>query len=230
MAGGDLPDNSLLLEHMLRAGLVAQLDTSSLITGQLRVELDLRPGVTTASTQTVLGLPEIPTVASLFEFIKARSSSFRCANWRIPRNVPSTASAAFRISLTTGSDHSMDSVQKTSDGAHDTLRVTTDAVRQINEASTNTLGDFDRLAVEGQQQLTDRGADLSRVLTDADRTVHEVKTLSASLNDMLAPRSHTRGNFDAAFRDLAATSNSLRDFSREIDRDPSLLLSRGVRL
>jgi paraquat-inducible protein B len=109
------------------------------------------------------------------------------------------------------------------------VQTATGAIQNIEAESTRTLGDFDKLAIEGQQQLIGRGAELSQVLLDTDRTVHEVNTLSTSLNDMLSPRSQTRGNFEAAVRDLAATAGSLREFSREIDRDPSLFLSRGIR-
>lgn len=108
-------------------------------------------------------------------------------------------------------------------------RYTSAAIQKIEAQSTQTLGDFDRLANEGHRQLTDRGTELRRVLTDTDHAVHEVNTLSASLNDMLSPRSQTRGDFEAALRDLAAPPSSLRDFSREIDRDPSLILTHGSR-
>jgi paraquat-inducible protein B len=229
MAGGNLADNPDLLERLLRAGLVAQLTTSSLITGQLRVELDLRPGAETTTIQTVLGLPRIPTVASPFESIKSQIEQLQVRQLvdTAQRTLESIQRLADRLDDRIGP--LMDSVQKTSDGAQETLRVTTGAIQHIDTESAQTLGDFDRLAVEGQRQLTDRGAELSRVLTDADRTVHQVTTLSTSLNDMLSPRSQTRGDFDAAVRDLAATSSSLRDFSREIDRDPSLLLTRGIK-
>jgi paraquat-inducible protein B len=229
MAGGSLPDDPTLLERLLRAGLVAQLDTSSLVTGQLRVELDLRPNLGTASTQTILGLPEIPTVVSPFESIKSQIEQLQVRQLvdTAQRTLESVQRLSDRLDDRIGP--LMDSVQKTSDGARDTLRTTTDAVRQVETASTQTLDGFARLAIEGKRQLTDRGAELSRVLADADRTVHEVNTLSTSLNDMLSPRSQTRGNFDAAVRDLAATASSLRDFSREIDRDPSLILTRGIK-
>lgn len=229
MAGGSLPDDPLGLERLLRAGLVAQLNTSSLITGQLQVELDLRPELGSASATTDLGLPDIPAVASPFESIKTQIEQLQV------RQLVDTAQRTLE-SIRRASDQLgdrlgplMESVQKTSDGARDTLQVANGAVRKIETESAETLGDFSTLAIEGQRQLTDRGAELSRVLADTDRTVHEISALSASLNDIVSPRSQTRGNFDAAVRDLAATASSLRDFSREIDRDPSLILTRGIR-
>lgn len=228
-AGGSFPDDGPGLEHLLQAGLVAQLDTSSLITGQLAVELDLRPDLKTVATSTATGVPEIPAIASPFESIKSQIEQLQL------RQLFDTAQHTLE-SIRHASDQLGDkigplmaSVQKTSDGARDTLQVATEAVRQVQAVSSHTLGDFDKMAVEGQRQLTDRGAELSHVLTDADRTVREVSALSGSLNDLVSARSQSRADFDATLRDLAAAAGSLRDFSREIDRDPSLILTRGIR-
>jgi paraquat-inducible protein B len=228
-AGDTIPGDHAGLERLLRAGLVAQLDSSSLITGQLQVELDLRPDLKTVSAWNDHGLPEIPAIASPFESIKTQIEQLQL------RQLVDTAQRALesiqRVSDQLGDKIGplMDSVQSTSDAARDTVHIASGAIRDIDAESTRTMGDFDKLAIEGQRQLTDRGAELSQVLVDTGHTVHEVKTLSASLNDMVSPRSQTRGNFDATIRDLAATASSLRDFSAEIDRDPSLILTRGIR-
>ncbi len=229
MAGGAHADERPGLERLLRAGLVAQLNTSSLITGQAEVELDLRPHLRTVLTTTASGLPEIPAVASPFQSIKTQIEQLQLR--QLVDTAQRTLESIQRVSDQLGDRLGplMDSVQKTSDGARDTLRITTAAVRNIATESTRTLGDFDALAIEGKRQLSDRGGELSRVLVDADRTVHELNTVSASLNEMLSPQSQTRDDFDATLRDLAATAGSLRDFSSEIDRDPSLILTRGIR-
>jgi paraquat-inducible protein B len=227
-AGDTIPGDHADLERLLRAGLVAQLDSSSLITGQLRIELDLRPDLKTVSTWTDRGLPEIPAIASPFESIKTQIEQLQLR--QLVDTAQRTLESIQRVSDQLGDRIGplMESVQSTSDAARETVRIASGAIRNIEAESTRTMGDFDKLAIEGQQQLSGRGAELSHVLVDADHTVHEVSTLSASLNDLLSPRSLTRGNFDAAVRDLAATAGSLRDFSREIDRDPSLLLTRGI--
>ena len=217
------------MERLLRAGLVAQLNTSSLITGQLQVELDLRPDITTTIVRTADGVPEIPAVASPFESIKTQIEQLQVR--RLVDTAQATLESIRRVSDQLGDRIGplIDGIQKTSDAAGDTVRIAAGAIQNLESQSNRTLGDFDRLAIEGQRELTDRGAELSGVLTETNRAVHEVHTLSASLNDMVSPRSQTRGDFDAAVRDLAATASSLRDFSREIDRDPSLILTRGVR-
>ncbi len=229
MADGTLPDDQFTLPRMLRAGLVAELDTSSIITGQLQVDLDLRPDLGMVPTKSDLSIPEIPAVVSPFESIKTQIEQLQVGQLvtTAQRTLESIQRVSDRLDGRLGP--LMDSVQKTSDGARDTLQITTAAIQKILSQSSQTLGDFDQLAIEGKRQLNDRGTDLGRVLADTDRTVNEVNTLSSSLNEMLSPRSQMRGNFDAALRDLAATASSLREFSHEIDRDPTLLLTHGNR-
>jgi paraquat-inducible protein B len=227
--GDNNPDDPTGLDRLVRAGLVAQLDTSSLITGQLEVELDLRPEINTAVTRTASGIPEIPAVASPFASIKTQIEQLQVR--QLVDNTQRTLESIRRVSDLLGEKIGplMDSVQKASDEANGTLRVAAGAIETISSEANRTLRDFDGLALVGQRQLTGRGAELSRVLVDAGHTVRELNTLSVSLNDMVSPRSQTRGDFDAAVRDLSATASSLRDFSREIDRDPSLLLTKGIR-
>jgi paraquat-inducible protein B len=229
MADGTLPGDQLSLQRLLRAGLVAQLNSSSLITGQLQVELDLRPDLGTVSTKSDLGMPEIPAVASPFDSIKTQIEQLQVRH--LVNTAQRTLESIQRLSDQLGGRIGplVDSVQKTSEEARNTLQITTAAIQKIDTQSSQTLGDFDRLAIEGQRQLADRGTEVSRVLADTDHTMHEVDTLSVSLNEMLSPRSQTRGNFDAVLRDLAAAASSLRDFSHEIDRDPALILTHGAR-
>jgi paraquat-inducible protein B len=50
------------------------------------------------------------------------------------------------------------------------------------------------------------------------------------LNDIAAPRSPMRGDLAAAIRDLSDSASSLRNFSHELERNPSsLLLGRSSR-
>ena len=175
MAGDALPGDHADLERLLRAGLVAQLDSSSLITGRLQVELDLRPDLKTVSTWTDRGLPEIPAIASPFELIKTQIEQLQLR--QLVDTAQRTLESIQRVSDQLGNRVGplVDSVQSTSDAARDTVHIASDAIRSLEAESTRTMGDFDKLAIEGQQQLSGRGAELSHVLADGDHTVHEVK-------------------------------------------------------
>jgi paraquat-inducible protein B len=225
MVNGMLPAGELGVERMLKAGLIAQLKTSSFVTGQLEVDLDLRPDIRATPTGIDLGEPEIPAIASPFETLEAQIANLQLR--QVVDTAQSTLVSIKRVADQLGDRIGpvMDDVQKTADAAQDALRTATGAVGQIQADAARTLGDFDQLAIEGRRQLTARAGELSEVLVEAGGAAHEARTLATSLNDMVSPRSRTRQDLDAMIRDLAATASSLREFSHEIERNPSLVLT-----
>jgi paraquat-inducible protein B len=78
---------------------------------------------------------------------------------------------------------------------------------------------IDSLAIDGRQQLAANGDALDGLIASSDRMVRDADALVVSLNDMTAPNSR--------MRELAASANSLRGFTREIERNPGNLLKRG---
>jgi paraquat-inducible protein B len=241
MINGKLPADAMGMDRLLEAGLKAQLNQSSFVTGQLQVDLDLRPDIHTSPTGIDLGVPEIPAMPSQGLQLRQLEDTAQ----QVGDTAKQTLESIQRVSDQLGNRIGplIDDVQKTSGSAREMLQITANAIRQIqadadralgsaDKALGNadkTLGDVDRLVVEGGQQLTARGNELSRVLIEAEHTMHEAELLTVSLKDMTSPRSQTRGDLEAAVRDLAATASSLREFSHEIERNPSLVLTGSDR-
>jgi paraquat-inducible protein B len=96
------------------------------------------------------------------------------------------------------------------------------------EAAHVAVTHLDRLAIDGQHQLMANGDALKGVLASSDRTVRDAEALILSLDEMIAPDSQIRNDLQSTMRDLAASASSLRDFTREIERNPSHLLKRGT--
>jgi paraquat-inducible protein B len=225
MVQGTLPVARASFERLLEAGLKAQLNTSSFVTGQLQVDLDLRPEIKGAPMKSDPDMPEIPAIPSQMETLKDQVAALQL------RQLVDTLEQALG-SIRRASDQLgdklgpfIDDVQKTSESARETLQAATETVRQLRTDAARTLGDIDQLAVEGRQQLTARGSELSRLLLATGHTAHAAETLMASLNDMTSARSQTRADLEAAIRDLAATASSLRNFSREVERNPTTILT-----
>ena len=100
----------------------------------------------------------------------------------------------------------------------------------MKEEASTALRDLDALLVDVRHQVGPRSAELSRMLNSADRAARNATTLLESLNGLAQPRSPFRGNLEAAIRDLAATTGSLRDFAATVERNPNaLLLGRSSR-
>jgi paraquat-inducible protein B len=212
------------LDMAVKAGLRAQLATQSLVTGQVSVNLDFRPD----SPATFVGdsgdVPEIPTIPSDFQHIKDEIADLKLSD--LAERARATLSGINQVvgELNGKLGPLADSLTQTSDNARTTLDTTTAAVRQLQADASRTLSSVDHLANAAEAQVHATGDDLGRTLAKADRTVSEAEKVMDSLNDIVAARSPVRGDLEAAVRDLAASAGSLRNFSREVERNPSSLL------
>jgi paraquat-inducible protein B len=194
-------------DRLLKAGLRAQLDMQSLITGQLRVDLDLQPGTAVAIVQGAAGRREIPSIPSKLQTLESEVAELPLKE--IAENARQALAA----------------IQRLADELPRTIGPMTDSVRQTTDAAHVTLDDIEKLAIAGEHQLTVNGEELRRVLVSSERTLGNAEALLISLKEMTAVNSPIRSDLQAATRDLAASASSLRGFTHEIERDPSSLLS-----
>jgi paraquat-inducible protein B len=212
-------------ERLVAVGLRAQLALQSFVTGQLRVDLDFRPGTPAPLVGMITDIAEIPSVPSDLSQLRNQLSQLPL------RELAETAQQAF-ASLRRLSDH-LDSVvdplaksgTRTADAITQAMQTTDEAVRQVRADASTALHDLDSLLVDARAQLGARGGELSQALTEADRTVRRAETLLDSLNTMVQTRSQFRDDLEATVRDLAATASSLRRFAATIEQNPNVLLT-----
>jgi len=210
-------DDKGVFRRLLAAGLEAQLSMQSFVTGELRVDLDLQPGAHAAYLGGDAAGDEIPSSPSKLQSLEDQIAELPLK--QIADNANQTLTSIQHITDELGSRVGplLDSLQQTSDSAHGTIEAAHVAVTHI-----------DRLAIDGQHQLTANGDALQGVLASSDRAVHDAEALVLSLNEMIAPDSRMRNDLQSTMRDLAASASSLRNFTHEIERNPSNLLKRGT--
>ncbi len=208
------------LARAVAAGLRAQLVAQSLVTGQLGVDLDFRPG-TPASRVGVDGRSEIPTVPSDLQHLKDQ-----LAGIDLPQLAERARAALASLQAVTDGFAGRigpvsDAALLTAAAARETLQATTAAVRAAQADAARTLGDIDLLAVSGRSRLTDIALRLDRLSGTADQALGRTAKLAADVDDMVALRSPVRTDLAASLRDLAASASSLRSFTRDLARNPA---------
>ena len=214
---GTVETNSDKMFRRLRAaGLEAQLTMQSLVTGELRVDLDLQPQTHTTLLGGDVKGNEIPSSPSKLQTLEAEIADLPLKE--IAKNANETLESIKRVTDALGPRVGplLESFKTTSDSAHATMDAAHEAVTHI-----------DAVAIDGRQQLKDNGDALQRVLSSSDKTVHDADALILSLNGMTEPNSRIRDDLQSATRDLAASASSLRSFARRIERNPSDLLKHG---
>jgi paraquat-inducible protein B len=211
------------LELAVKSGLRAQLATQSLVTGQASVSLDFHPD-TPATLIGGGGALEIPTIPSDFQRIKDEISELKLVDLADKARVALNGINQLVAELNGKLGPLADSLRQTSDAARTALDTTSDAVRQLQRDASQTLDAVDHLATATQTQVLASGKEIDRVAETAERAAAQAEKLADNLNKLTAPRSPLRDNLEATLRDLAASASSLRNFSRDVERNPNLIL------
>jgi paraquat-inducible protein B len=222
--GKNLGGSDTDIEQLVRAGLRAQLALQSFVTGQLRVDLDFRPGTPAQLVGGPAGVPEIPAVPSELGQLRNQLAQLRLGE--LANTAQQALAAVGRLSdhLDATIDPLAKSAHLTLDAATQTLHTTDEAVRRVQADASTALHDLDSLLVDAHGQLDARGGELSHALIDADRALRQAETLVDSVNGLAEPRSQFRGDLESAMRDLAASASALRDFAQTVERNPNALL------
>lgn len=213
------------LDLAIKAGLRAQLATQSLVTGQLSVNLDFHPEAPASLSGIPGDIPEIPSMASDIQNIKDEIADLKLPELAEKARLALDGIQRIVVELSGHVGPMAGSLEQTSDAARKTLETATEAVRLLQADSARTLASIDRLAIASQNQVTVLGKNAERVLTAVDRATAKAEILIGSLNDMTGPRAPLRGDVEAAIRDLAASASSLREFTRDLRRDPAATLT-----
>jgi paraquat-inducible protein B len=213
----------------VNAGLRAQLATQSLVTGQLAVNLDFHPEIP-AHLNGTGDVPEIPTIPSDLQHIKDEIADLKLVELAERARVALGGVNQVVAELSGKLGPMADSLRQTSDAARVTMETATDSLRQVQIDASRALGDIDRLATSTQSEVTNMGKEIDDVLKVANRAAVKAESAMGSVNDLVSPRAPLRGDLEAAVRDLSASANSLRNFSHELERNPSaLLLGRSAK-
>ena len=113
-----------------------------------------------------------------------------------------------------------DSAQQVLRSAKMTLDTATSSLLRVQADASRTLGSIDKLANDARSQVAVKGRALDPVVASAAQATANANTLLISLNGMVGPDTPMRGNLEATLRDLAASASSLRDLTRNLQRNP----------
>ena len=228
LIGKPFGGTSAEFDGLITAGLRAQLTLQSLVTGQLSVDLDFRPGTPVVLVGSIPDVPEIPTVPSTLGQLRTELAN-------VPLRELAVAVQKGFDSFTRLADHVdakleplADSIGRTADAATHTVQTVDTAVQRLQADASATLHGLDLLVLDGRHQLDLRGQEVSLTLAGADSAIHQAEILLQSVTGLVEPRSAFRDDLASTVRDMAAVASSLRNFSATLERNPNaILMGRG---
>ena len=219
-------DIAALVQRGLRARLVAQ----SFVTGQKSIELDFVPN----TPSTLIGnssRPEIPALAERFGALIDQ-----VAELPLRETVQDIRDTVKELRGTlTSVQHALDSAQtvlgatskelaQTGSESRITLKVATEAIRQVQISSAATLGSITQLSEAARSTVLGAQPELQRTLAGTREAAESARLAMVRVAEMTAPNATLRSDLDAALRDLSQAARGLRDWSELLEEKPNAII------
>jgi paraquat-inducible protein B len=207
-------------EKFIEKGMRAQLAIQSLVTGQLNVELDFQPNTPAVFVGEDPDANEIPALRSDFDTFRDQLSQLPLR--QITDELRETMVAVKQLALTANTE-----LAATAGSARQTTAALTKAVTQLQSDTSRTLASVQRLSEHVDGAVTGLSPQLGRTLQTAQQALQDADATLAHTAELTAPGAPARADLEEALRNLAIASESLRNFSETIDRNPQALLTGG---
>jgi paraquat-inducible protein B len=224
----DLQDAIPHEELINEAGLRAQLEIESFVTGQLLVRLDLRPDTPIELTGIESDYPEIPTIRSDIQELLARMQRW-LANIR--DNVDVNALADGLTSALNGI-----AALANSPDLHETLAglnefMNDDDLQALSSTLNRTLDEIGDAATEATSLFSSADEDISRIVTDLQPVLERLgDTLEVAEATLNAARLQLSGDSEEAYqlqstlKEVEGAAAALREFFDYLERNPEALI------
>jgi paraquat-inducible protein B len=216
------------LKALIDRGLRAQLQVQSLVTGQVGVDLDFHPETPVKLVGAVPNLPEVPTVPSSMDVLRASVTSLINKINQLPLEQIS------KEILTTV--HDADEVVKETRQAVTDARTLLQSVNtQVGPISNSVIATSDqanKTLVDAQKLISDADGDLPKlvaaaqaVLSKAGAALDQADAALRGAQRILKPDSPAYVELTQTLQDLRATSTAIRAFAEYLQRNPNALLT-----
>lgn len=233
------------VKDLVAKGLRAQLQLQSLVTGQLFVDLTMRPDTPVhLQGPNQFLVPEIPTVKSELDTLKeaverlplkelGETAIMTLSN--IDKLVTSPELKTLLVQLAASAQELQGTLHEVHghieplagsiQGGANAFRDSFVGLQDVEKDVHNTLGEFSKTAASTNVQIGRMSSDMHETLAAADQSFREAQVALVSMNSLISPTSQQRVDLDQILRNLAYASQSLRSFSEQLERNPNAILT-----
>ena len=226
----DNADNATDVPRLVQRGLRARLVAQSFVTGQKSIELDIVPD--TPSTRIGDGRrPEIPALADRFGALidQVAELPLRDTVQDIRDTVKELRGTLTSVQRTLDGTQKVladasGEVAKAGTASRETLRATTEAIKQVQINSAATLASITQLSDSVKQTVAAAQPDLQRTLAGTREAAESARLAMNRVAEMTAPNASLRADLDVAVRDLSQAARGLRDWSELLEEKPNAII------
>lgn len=232
------------LPALVRRGLQARLAMQSLLTGQLYIDLDIRPPTATSQVAAAREVVEIPTAPTAIQALKnqfegldfrqlaedvsaiAGSARALVAGPELKQTMHNVVEITAQVRRITGElDQRIGPVARSAQGTLDQGQV---ALARLSQAADAVNGTAQRLGVTADRVNTLVAPDSPLVL-DVQRSADELAKTAAALRSHVTQEDGVVQHMDQALADVSRAARAVRELADLLDRQPQALLrGRGT--
>lgn len=212
------------LQALINRGLVAQMVTQSLVTGQVMIDLNIGEPPAVPVAQSSEGPLVIPNVGGNFDRLLEQVSELPLkdtvadvrATLQSVRQLAEEARAS--VAAVKGD------VGRVTGQATQTLQVAGADFHQVSQQTTATLQSLQALADGGQRLMLDVQPRVVGAVDALHGAANDVRSSMGELSAWVAPGSPTRTDLDGALRDVARSARSFSALVEDIEEQPNMLI------
>ena len=206
------------LAGLIDAGMRAQLQLQSLLTGQLFIQLDFYPG----TRVDLVGddrYPEIPTIPTPIEKITKKLEDFPVE--QVMNNILSTTEGLNKLVNSPDLHQSIQSLNETLENINRLVR-SPELQKSITSLHA-ALEDLGSLARNVNKQVEPLGSELNATLNETRLMMSQARATLESAQQLVSDRKMLYA-IDNALAEITAAARSVRDLTDYLERQPQSLL------
>lgn len=226
---GEGIQSSLSHDQMVRvAGLRAQLEIESFVTGQLLIRLDLRPETEIVLRGIESEYPEIPTITSNIQELLARVQAW-LSDIREDVDVAALAESLTNALNGVGRLSSSDDLHEVLSGlntlvnAEDTQALTASMRRALDDVS-RAADEAAALFARADGELADFAGEVGPVLDRLGKTLQTAERTLSAARLQLRGDSEQVYQLQSTLKEVESAAIALRDFFDYLERNPEALI------
>ncbi|WP_439105974.1 MlaD family protein [Congregibacter sp.] len=211
-----------VLDELVARGLSAQLNTQSLLTGLLYIQLDFQPEKEATLSQIDSSHPQIPTIPTELEQIRRSLESIDYA--AIAENIDHIATGLDELlnssdmqALPGSMRSSLAALETASNSLSTTLADNSPALTALLEEGTNTVATLNAQLPEITNSIESSLQRLDEALVSANKSLEGLEQASA-------PDSPPRRQLSQAMQEVTLAARALRSLARSLEEHPESLL------
>lgn len=216
------------LDELIGAGLRAQLGVENFVTGQLHIELDLKPDQPAVFRGREPAYPEIPSIPSDIQQVVEKVQRFvadiqeKVDFEKLGQDLQSTIDGLNRLVNSEDLRESLAGLNRFVN-AEDTQRLTASLNTTLSDART-ALTDLRALMGTADTQLSTLGDELRPAIERLDSTLAAGQQVLENASDQLGSDSLTTYELIDTLKEVQGAARSLRQLTDYLERHPEALL------